>query len=161
MNCNQVRENLIELLADSSAQPQEALAGSPVAVHVRECADCTRELESLRKTMALLDEWEAPEPSPYFLTRLRANVRGEREKAPARSGVFHWLRRPAMALSMATLLAAGGAIYTVIHQHEQTIQEPSTAVADVESLERNHDVLVNTDLIDELAGVVPDDAQEE
>jgi hypothetical protein len=161
MNCNEVRENLIELLAEGSAQPQAALAGSAVAIHVRECADCARELDSLRKTMALLDEWEAPEPSPYFLTRLRANVREEREKAPAHSGIFNWLRRPAMALTMATVLAAGGAIYTVIHQQEQVIQEPSAAVLDVESLERNHDVLVNTDLIDELAGVVPDDAQEE
>lgn len=162
MNCNEVRENLIELLADGSAQG--ALAGSAVAVHVRECVGCTRELESLRKTMDLLDEWEVPEPSPYFLTRLRANVREEREKAPAHSGVFGWLRRPAMALSMATLLAAGGAIYTIIHQ--EPISEPpgpvqQQAVADVESLERNHDVLVNTDLIDELAGVVPDDGQEE
>ena len=161
MNCNEVRENLIELLADGSAQPQEALAGSAVAVHVRECADCTRELNSLRETMALLDEWEAPEPSPYFLTRLRANVRDEREKAPAHSGVFNWLRRPAMALSMATVLAAGGAIYTVLHQVEPPDPENIQAVADVESLERNHDVLVNTDLIDELAGAPSQDVAEE
>lgn len=160
MNCNEVRENLIELLAEDPAQG--ALAGSAVAVHVRECTDCTRELESLRKTMALLDEWEAPEPSPYFLTRLRANVREEREKAPTHSGIFNWFRKPAMALSAATLLAAGGAIYTVIRQAEPPNPEvvAQQAVPDVESLERNHDVLVNTDLIDVLAGVTPDDEEE-
>jgi hypothetical protein len=160
MNCNEARENLIELLADGSAQPQAALAGSPIALHVRECANCAGELESLRKTMVLLDEWEAPEPSPYFLTRLRAHVREDREKVPAHSGVFNWLRRPTMALTMATVLAAGGAVYTVLHI-EAPPQGPETqAVADVESLERNHDILVNTDLIDELAGVVPDDVEE-
>ncbi|HLW54011.1 MAG TPA: hypothetical protein VKW06_14335 [Candidatus Angelobacter sp.] len=159
MNCNDVRENLIELLGDGA--PQEALAGSPVALHVRECVGCARELESLRQTLAVLDEWEAPEPSPYFLTRLRANVREEREKAPTHSGVFSWLRRPAMALTMATVLAAGGAIYTVIKQAEPPVQETRNAVDDVESLERNHDVLINSDLIDELAGAPSQDVTEE
>jgi len=158
MNCNEVRENLIELLGDGASQG--ALAGSPVATHVRECIGCARELESLRQTMSLLDEWEAPEPSPYFLTRLRANARAEKEKAPARSGVFTWLRRPAMALSLATLLAAGGAVYTVINQIEPPV-ESQYAATDVESLDRNHDVLVNTDLIDELAGAPSQDVIEE
>ena len=45
----------------------------------------------MRKTMALLDEWESPEPSPYFLTRLRAHVKEEREKAPV--SMFGWLRQ--------------------------------------------------------------------
>jgi hypothetical protein len=160
MNCHEVRENLIELLADGSPRP-EALAGSPVANHVRECKACAGELDSLRKTLALLDEWEVPEPSPYFLTRLRAHVREEREKAPVASGLFSWLRRPAMALSMATVLAAGGAIYTVLRQAEAPDPTAQMAVADVESLERNHDVLVNTDLIDELAGAPSLDVTEE
>ena len=50
-----------------------------------------------------------PEPSPYFLTRLRAHVKEERQKAPA--SMFGWLRRPMLAASLATLLAAGGVIY--------------------------------------------------
>ena len=63
MNCHDVKENLIELLAEGPADPA-------VAAHVKECQSCAQELESLRSTMALMDEWEAPEPSPYFLTRL-------------------------------------------------------------------------------------------
>jgi hypothetical protein len=121
-------------------------------------------LDSLRRTMALLDEWEAPEPSPYFLTRMRAHVREEREKAPARSGVFSWMRRPAMAVSLATLLVAGGLIYRFggfIETYPPIIAEPGTAVADVEALDKNHDVLVNTDLIDELSGSPSDDVTEE
>ncbi len=75
MNCNDVRENLIELITDGPADPQ-------VKAHVSQCSACTEELGSMRKTMALLDEWEAPEPSPYFLTRLRAHVKEERRRPP-------------------------------------------------------------------------------
>jgi hypothetical protein len=153
MNCNEVRENLIELLAEGYGDPA-------LAAHVRQCGTCRQELESLRKTMALLDEWEAPEPSPYFLTRLRAHVKEEREKAPAGSGVLDWMRRPAMAVSLATVLAAGGLVYRFV-----TLTPPppdtGTAVADVEALDRNHDVLVNTDLIDEMNGGPSDDVSEE
>ena len=35
------------------------------------------ELASLQQTMGLLDEWQAPEPSPYFATRLQARMREE------------------------------------------------------------------------------------
>src|ERR1700681_1350091 len=106
MNCNDVRENLIELLTDGPADPQ-------VKAHVSQCNACTEELGSMRKTMALLDEWESPEPSPYFLTRLQAHVKEEREKAPA--SMFGWLRRPMLAAALATVLAAGGVVYQLVN----------------------------------------------
>ncbi|HEY6306163.1 MAG TPA: hypothetical protein VI488_06850 [Candidatus Angelobacter sp.] len=150
MNCHEVRENLIELLDEGQADPS-------LSAHVRQCQACTEELDSLRKTMSLLDEWEAPEPSPYFLTRMRAHVKEEREKAPARSSILSWMRRPAMAVSLATVLVAGGAVYTVLRP---PAEQPSQAVADVEALDRNHDVLVNTDLIDEMSGGPSDDVSD-
>ena len=97
MNCNDVRENLIELLTDGPADPQ-------VKAHVSQCNTCTEELGSMRKTMALLDEWESPEPSPYFLTRLRAHVKEEREKVPA--SMFGWLRRPMLAAGQRIRISA-------------------------------------------------------
>ena len=159
MNCKDVRENLIELLAETS--PVAGHRADPaVAEHVRQCAACSEELDSLRKTMALLDEWKAPEPSPYFLTRLGAHVREEQAKAPARSGVFSWMRRPAMALSLATVLLAGGLVYRLV-TIEPPPPAPGTAVADMHFLDKNHDVLVNTDLIDEMSGGPSDDVAEE
>jgi hypothetical protein len=152
MNCNDVRENLIELLA-------EGYGDSAVAAHVRQCGTCSQQLESLRKTMALLDEWEAPEPSPYFLTRLRAHVREEREKGPAKSGIFDWMRRPAMAVSLATVLVAGALVYRISFPRQPVVE--SGVLADVEALDRNHDVLVNTDLIDEMNGGPSDDVSED
>jgi superfamily II RNA helicase len=153
MNCNEARENLIEMVGENLADPS-------LTAHVRQCDACAQELESLRKTMNLLDEWEAPEPSPYFLTRLRAHVKEEREKAPARLSIFSWMRRPAMAVSLATVLVAGGAVYTVLRSVEPPPQQEGTAVADVEALDRNHDVLVNTDIIDEMSGGPSDDVSD-
>lgn len=160
MNCKDVRENLIDLLAEAS--PVAGHRADPaVAEHVRQCTVCAQELESLRKTMALLDEWKAPEPSPYFLTRLNAHVREEQGQAPARSSVFGWMRRPVMALSLATMLLAGGLVYLGIRPTIEEPPAPGTPVADVQALDKNHDVLVNTDLIDELSGGPSDDVTEE
>jgi anti-sigma factor RsiW len=147
MNCNDVRENLIELLTDGPADPQ-------VKAHVSQCSACTEELGSMRKTMALLDEWESPEPSPYFLTRLRAHVKEEREKAPV--SMFGWLRRPMLAAALATVLAAGGVVYRL------TVATPpdNDAVADIESLDKNHDLIIDTDLVNELTGAPSDDVAE-
>jgi len=154
MNCNEVRENLIVLLAEGHTDPA-------VTAHVRECSACAREMESFRKTMALMDEWEAPEPSPYFLTRLRAHVKDEKEKAPVRSSIFAWMRSPIMAMSMAVVLAAGALIYRVVNVTPIEPPPIGTPVADVEALERNHDVLMTTDLIEEMTGGPSDDVLEE
>ena len=40
----------------------------------------------MRATMALLDTWKAPEPSPYFMTRLGARLREERAGAARQAG---------------------------------------------------------------------------
>ena len=152
MNCNDVRENLIELLTDGPADPQ-------VKAHLSQCGACTEELASMRKTSALLDEWEAPEPSPYFLTRLRAHVKEERGKAPAT--MFGWLRRPVLAAALATLLAAGGVMYRLtVGAPPPANPEPGTALADIESLDKNHDLIIDTDLVNELTGDPSDDVAE-
>jgi anti-sigma factor RsiW len=151
MNCNDVRENLIELLTDGPADPQ-------VKAHVSQCNACTEELGSMRKTMALLDEWESPEPSPYFLTRLRAHVKEEREKAPA--SMFGWLRRPMLAAALATVLAAGGVVYRLTVATPPPETGPGPAVADIESLDKNHDLIIDTDLVNELTGAPSEDVAE-
>jgi anti-sigma factor RsiW len=156
MNCNDVRENLIELLTDGPADPQ-------VTAHVSQCSACAEELSSMRKTMALLDEWESPEPSPYFLTRLRAHVKEEREKAPA--SMFGWLRRPVLAASLATVLAAGAVVFRLVSapttvENNAGPPQVGTALADIESLDKNHDLLIDTDLVNELTGDPSDDVAE-
>ena len=81
-NCTGMEAKLADLLLDPEAVPAK------VQAHVAECESCQAELAELQATMALLDAWKAPEPNPYFLTRLNARMREEREAAPA-----GWLAR--------------------------------------------------------------------
>src|ERR1035441_8579512 len=76
-NCTGMESKLADLLLDPEAAPVK------VQAHVDHCGRCRGELAELRATMALLDTWEGPEPSPYFLSRLDARMREEREAAPA------------------------------------------------------------------------------
>ena len=70
MKCENLREQFIEavLSGPEAAAPE-------VQEHLRSCAACRDELASFQKTMTLLDEWQAPQPSPYFSSRLHARLR--------------------------------------------------------------------------------------
>jgi hypothetical protein len=115
-----MKDKLANLLLDS---PAFDLASAPekVRAHVAGCVGCSRELDELRATMALLDTWEAPEPSPYFLTRMDARLREEREAEPAGllAGWLNGLRarmmygsgahvRPLAAMALTVMLLLGG-----------------------------------------------------
>ena len=136
MKCNEVRELLPELAAGTTA------AGPEINDHLRNCAECTGTLADFRKTMALLDEWRSPEPSPYFDTRLKARLREESAKQPA--GWLAWLRRPVVAVSMAMILVAG-ATFVVEYKGPAAPVTPGTAVSDLQVLDVNHDVLSDSD----------------
>src|ERR1700686_5501824 len=99
MKCDEVRERMPDVAAGFS-QPT-----GDEGKHLESCASCAEELNAMRATMALLDEWQAPEPSPYFDTRLPARLREEMAKPQA--GWLNWLQRPAWAMSLATVLFAG------------------------------------------------------
>jgi hypothetical protein len=113
-------------------------------------------LGEFRQTMALLDEWQAPEPSPYFDTRLHARLREEAAKQqPSRWSA--WMRRPAMAASLATVLVVGAAVYRLelvskaknVPGPVATVQ-PGTAVSDLQALDNNQDIYADSDLMDDL-----------
>jgi predicted anti-sigma-YlaC factor YlaD len=139
MKCNEIREMLPDVAAGVTAAAPE------VNDHLRTCADCTGTLDEFRKTMALLDEWQAPEPSPYFDTRLRARLREEATKEQPSRWVA-WVRRPAMAVSFAVILVAG---VTVWMGRKSGIQpgpiQPGTAVSDLQTLDKNLDMFSDSD----------------
>ena len=136
MKCNEIRELLPDLATGNTA------AGSEINDHLRGCADCAGMLDEFRKTMALLDEWQAPEASPYFDTRLKARLREEAAKQPA--SWLAWLRRPVLAVSMAAILVAG-ATFVVEYRGPAAPVTPGTAVSDLQVLDVNHDVLSDSD----------------
>jgi hypothetical protein len=150
MNCNDIRELMPDLAAGLNAATPEMNA------HIQSCTGCTEKLAEFHQTMALLDEWQAPEPSPYFDTRLRARLREEAAKQPV--GWFHWIRRPAMAVSLALLMVVGVTLFQKGGVQPPEVSgpvEPGTAVGDLQALDNNLDLYSNFDVLDDLE-VQPD-----
>jgi hypothetical protein len=150
MNCNKFGDRLLDLAAG-------AVPDGETERHLEHCNGCAEKLASLMQTMAVLDEWTAPEPSPYFDVRLKARLREEAAQ-PARS-LLDWLRKPALAMAMVALMAVGISLYT--HQtpssssqqaqNTDTVKvQPGSAVADLQNLDRNHDLFANFDLLDDV-----------
>jgi predicted anti-sigma-YlaC factor YlaD len=140
MKCTDIRELLPDLAAGlASAQPE-------VNLHLRSCTECAGTLEEFRKTMALLDEWHAPEPSPYFDVRLQARLREEAAKQPV--GWLNWLRRPVFAVGTAVVLVAGMSVFWV-EQYRHTTNPPpvvvGSAVSDLQVLDKHSDMLSDSD----------------
>jgi hypothetical protein len=145
--CTAMETKLADMLLDPGAAPAK------VKDHVAECDSCRKELEELRATMGLMDAWTTPEPSPYFMTRLNARMREERE-APRQSW-FERLRarvaygppmhaRPLAATVLTVMLLIGGGAYLGISniEHPQPKVSPDAAVVhDLQVLDNNAQVL--------------------
>lgn len=146
MKCDEIRELMPDLAAGLDASTPETKE------HLRTCGECAHTLEEFRQTMALLDEWEAPEPSPYFDTRLQARLREEMAKQP--SGFMQWFRKPVLAISFAVVMIAS-VTFLRLNSPEKpksvaVAVEPGTAVGDLQALDKNHDLYSDFDVLDDL-----------
>jgi hypothetical protein len=156
MNCNEIHELLPDLAAGLEAATPE------IEKHIASCAACDARLSDFQKTMALLDEWQAPEPSPYFDTRMQARLREEMAR-PAASW-FSWMRRPAWAMSLAGVVFAGALAIGIggksMFAPTETIAtkppaltlpiQPGTAVGDLQALDKNDELYADFDVLDQL-----------
>ena len=149
MKCHDICELMPDLAAGLSPVAPE------IDEHLNACGDCSLKLEEFRQTMALLDEWQVPEPSQYFDVRLQANLREEKAKQPA--GWLQWMRKPALALSLTVLMAASISLYNsgnpagpAKKQIVATSMEPGSAVSDLQALDKNHDLYSDFDVLDDL-----------
>jgi hypothetical protein len=150
-NCAGMDEKLADVLLDPGPAPAK------VQAHVAKCDGCHGELDELKATMELLDAWKAPEPSPYFLTRLGARMREEREAAPvgwfvrtiahlrARMTYGQGLHvRPLAAMALTVMLLVGGGTYLGVTDWMQPAQQPgpnAAVVGDLQTLDSNAQVL--------------------
>jgi hypothetical protein len=113
LDCKTCRTHLPDLLLDDSY-----LAAHPeIAAHLAECTDCAAELNELRATFNALDEWTAPEPSPYFDSKMHALLREAQASEP--EGFFEHIRsfvlfstgrtfRPAVVSALSLMMIIGG-----------------------------------------------------
>lgn len=155
LDCKTCRAALPDLLLESGLVP-----GSPVAVHLANCAECRTEYEELRATFVLLDEWGAPEPSAYFDSRVHAHLRAAERSAP--EGLWERLAatlrfstgrglRPALAGALALILLLGGgtAVTLLEHSTSATPAATSPAVNDLRIFDNNAQAIQQMDLLDE------------
>jgi hypothetical protein len=154
MKCEEIHEMMPDLASGLMEVTPE------IGGHLAGCGACAGKLKEFRKTMALLDEWQVPEPSPYFDVRLQARLR--EEMAKPQGGWLAWFRRPVLAAALTVLIGVGlGLFFTkgsgiykidevaVVEPQTQS-SEPGTAVSDLQALEKNHDLYSDFDLLDDL-----------
>src|ERR1700724_998232 len=134
MKCNEINERMPDLAAGLGTVTPE------VKKHIESCAGCAGKLNEFRQTMALLDEWQVPEPSPYFDVRLRARLREEAAGQPV--GWWRWLRKPALALSLAVLTVMSITLFRTDAGRNPApdgaramMPAPGTAVGDLQALD--------------------------
>jgi hypothetical protein len=147
MKCEEIRDRMPDVAAGFSEPTADE------SNHLASCNPCAEQLKAMRSTMALLDEWKAPEPSPYFDVRLQARLREEMAKPQV--GWLHWFRRPVLAAALTVVLGVGTGIFFArgggVHDPGQPIAEgPGTAVSDLQTLEKNNDMYADFELLDDL-----------
>jgi len=138
-NCKDCRSHLPDLLLDDAyitTHPE-------LKEHLVACAACRAELAELRSTFALLDEWKAPEVSPYFDSKLQARLREAVNASP--EGFWQRTRsyfmfstdrhqfRPALAGALAFVMLIGGGTFANFY-HAASSMPPVAASATVNDL---------------------------
>lgn len=148
-------EKLADLLLDPAAVPAE------VHRHVADCEDCRREIDELQAAMRAMDGWQAPEPSPFFVPRMKARLREAQETEAA--GWLSRLRarfayrpqthfRPLAAMALTAVLLVGGGAYVSVSNIVTPAPMPANDAAvvnDLQTLENNAQLL---DTLESLSG---------
>ncbi len=150
MNCKEMGDRLLDLASGIGADAE-------TEQHLEKCNACAEKLASMIQTMSLLDEWQTPEPSPYFDTKLNARLREEAAKSTS-AGWLAWFRKPALALVLAGLMIVAAALIMLrpspgnvpVNLADKIVDAPpGTAVANLQSLDKNHELLANFDMLDD------------
>ena len=162
MNCKEFLNELPELILTPGARPSAA-----AAAHLLQCPPCTEELESYSSTFAVLDQWKAPEPSPYFDQKMAVRLR--EEQAAPRISWFESVMtrmqlntgrqfRPVMIGALALALIAGGgglAELTGVGAQKAKPVATSATVQDLQILDKNEQAFEQLDLLQDEDGQPP------
>jgi hypothetical protein len=152
MTCHDCQFALLELLLDPAASSNAA-----AREHMKSCSACNQEFQSLESTFALLDSWQAPEPSPYFDQKLSVRLREEQELPAA--GWFERMRshllfntgrqfRPVLAGALAVaFLIAGGTFADISGFPHPAKTQVSATVNDLQILDRNDQALQTMNML--------------
>ena len=146
MKCEEIREKMPDVAAGFSEPTADE------STHLASCTSCAEQLQAMRSTMSLLDEWQVPEPSPYFDTRLQARLREEVAKPQA--GWLRWFRRPVLAAALTVIMGIGVGLFFTQRYRGVTDASipaaPGSAVSDLQTLEKNNEMYADFEILDDL-----------
>jgi hypothetical protein len=150
ITCKETQKRLPDLLLDPASVP------AAVEAHVADCTVCKGELGSLIATFEALDAWTAPDPTPYFDTRMHALIREAQAAQP--EGFFERMRsfllfstgrqlRPMVAGALALVLVVSGGSFVGIHgiPHSGPAIQASATVNDLKVLDNNAQAIQQMD----------------
>ena len=116
MNCNEVRNRLLDL----SAPPT---AGDPLAGHLESCSACSGYADRLARTMrAFADHHTRVEPDATFAARVVAAL-------PARRDILGWTALKLLPAALALALVLTG--WAVVVERRHTIPEETGPTDDL------------------------------
>jgi hypothetical protein len=145
MKCEEIRESMPDVAAGLRGPTAEESS------HLAGCTSCAEQLKGMRATMSLLDEWQAPEPSTYFDVRLQSRLREEMAKPQA--GWLDWFRLPVLAAALTVILGVGVGVFLTRDDggpSPPAVVEVGSAVDDLQTLDKNHDLYADFELLDDL-----------
>jgi hypothetical protein len=111
----------------------------------------------MEKTLKLLDEWQAPEPSAFFDAKLYARLRSEQATAPATwlERAKAWLLyssnlqvRQLAAASLVAALAIGGGTFALLGHQDVPVAQASATVRDLQSYDGNAQLFQQLNALD-------------
>lgn len=148
MKCEEIREKMPDMAAGFSGPAADE------SNHLATCNACSEQLKAMRATMSLLDQWQVPEPSPYFDVRLQARLR--EEMARPQANWFRWFRQPVLAAALTVAMGVGVGMFfaqrgRINDQGPQLVNiGPGSPVGDLQTLDKNHDLYADFDMLDDL-----------
>ena len=159
MNCDKIREQLMEVA------PGEGLKSKPeAATHLASCPECAKVWSALQKTMLLMDEWQAPEVSPFFNARFQARFAELKREETARPAWSTWMQRYIFGMPVWRPVLAGAlAVVTVVsvgvmnrsgqdvpqqNNVNVAVQAPASAVHDLQTLDKDEELYSDLDLME-------------
>jgi len=114
-NCKDI-ENSLPLHAEGLLSADEKMV---VEEHLAECADCSKALADLKKTVVITQGLSEVEPPPWFKQKIMARVREEAEKKSFAQKWFYPLQIKIPVQIMATIVIAVLAVYIYRSSDEQ------------------------------------------
>ena len=117
MNCNEVRDRLIEYLDGAIGEE-----GRQLALHLTDCPGCQREYRDLVQTIRMVREVDLPDPGPAFWNEHRSAIIGAAREhlgraktgAPLFRRLFRPLDRAVQGAKGPSLLPLSGALMVVL-----------------------------------------------